>query len=309
MLWECVVSKKGKNDTDKIKFFKIDEEGSIASAVPGKDKTASPVENESSILQHEPHIMHDEGDLPEIEISYSARHKEIENEIEELKPQVEQAGGKNEVGILKKYISLKEAEVADLKDQHKQYQTYVKKLSGEVKKYKNQSKEIFEALENARRHEESMKREIHKMRSKHEGELSLMRNDYEEKLKKSGNYQTEFNDLLKKKEEWKEKIKEDLKRIKLKERELENKYELLKRDTQALLDSKDRHLLELKNKNDAFELEMESLEDRLRNANALLADIEGKKRRLVETMKLALSLIEGLDENTPSSLEEKRKAG
>lgn len=302
------MSKKGKNDTDKIKFFKIDEEGSIASAVPGKDKTASQVNPEASINFQEPQLMHDDGDVPEIEISYSARHKEIENEIEELKPQVE-SGGANEVGILKKYISLKEAEVADLKDQHKQYQAYFKKLSSEVKKYKGQSKEIFEALENARRHEESMKREIHKMRAKHEGELSLMRNDYEEKLKKSGNYQTEFNDLLKKKEEWKEKIKEDLKRIKLKERELENKYELLKRDTQALLDSKDRHLLELKNKNDAFELEMESLEDRLRNANALLADIEGKKRRLVETMKLALSLIEGLDENTPPSLEDKRKAG
>jgi len=41
-------------------------------------------------------------------------------------------------------------------------------------------------------------------------------------------------------EEWRDKIKEDLKRIKLKERELENKYELLKRDTQALLDSKDK---------------------------------------------------------------------
>lgn len=293
------MSKKGKNDTDKIKFFKIDEEGSIASAVPGKD--------EPSINAHEPDSMTDE-DIPDIELSYSARHKEIENEIEELKPQVE-SGGANEVKILKKYISLKEAEVADLKDQHKQYQEYVKKLSTEVKKHKGHSKEIFDALENARRHEESLKREIHKMRTKHEGEISLMRNDYEEKLKKSGNYQSEFNDLLKKKEEWKEKIKEDLKRIKLKERELENKYELLKRDTQALLDSKDRHLLELKNKNDAFELEMESLEDRLRSANALLGDIEAKKRRLVETMKLALSLIEGLDENTPSSLDEKRKAG
>ena len=39
---------------------------------------------------------------------------------------------------------------------------------------------------------------------------------------------------------------------------------------QALLDSKDRHVLELKKKSDALELEQETLEDRLRNSNSVL---------------------------------------
>ena len=137
-----------------------------------------------------------------------------------------------------------------------------------------------------------------------------MKSDYEERLHKSGNFEAQADDLVKRREEWREKLREDLKRIKLKERELENKYELLKRDTQALLDSKDKHVLELKKKNDALELELEGLEERLRRGNTVLGSIDSKKKRLVETMRLAISLLEEIDRTDPlADDDEERKAG
>ena len=70
------MSKKGKNDTDKIKFFEINEEGSIASAVPGKirmKKIRPPINRspkkegsqvDASIHQREPQLMNEEDEVP-----------------------------------------------------------------------------------------------------------------------------------------------------------------------------------------------------------------------------------------------------
>ena len=118
----------------------------------------------------------------------------------------------------------------------------------------------------------------------------------------------EANELEGKKEAWQEKVKEDLKRIKLKERELENRYELLRRDTQALLDSKDKHVLELKSKNDALELELDSIEDRLRTASAVLGAVEAKKNRVLETLRLLTGLVEALTAEA-AEIQSDRKVG
>ena len=144
-------------------------------------------------------------------------------------------------------------------------------------------------------------------REKHENEIAILKNDYENQLQKSGLFQEQLQDLNRQKNVWKEKISEDLKRIKLKEKELENRYELLKKDTETLLDSKDQHFLELKKKTDALELELESLEERLRKEHAILNSVESKKRRLIETLKLAISLLEQI--NLEEGSENERKAG
>ncbi len=209
--------------------------------------------------------------------------------------------------LLRKYISLKEAEVRDLKDQRGQYQNYLKRLTHDLETYTRRNREVMTELESLKRSDDSLKSELRHIKSQYEDQIQLLKNDYEERLRASGNYQSEYDDLVKKREEWKERVREDLKRIKLKERELENKYELLKRDMQALLDSKDRHVLELKKKTDALELEQESLEDRLRNSNSVLGAVDAKKRRLIETLRLAITLLESIDHNAEDDSE--RKAG
>lgn len=221
-------------------------------------------------------------------------------EIESLEPQIASiVGGDNtssdQMELLKRYISLKENEVRDLREQLKQFQSLLTKLSLENENYSQKNRDLLLDLESAKKHEDILKSELFDQKQKYDQEIAIVKNDADDKLKKVHDYELQMNDLSLKKEEWKERIREDLKRIKLKERELENKYELLKRDTGTLLDSKDKHLLELKNKNDAFELEMEALEERLRKSNTALSNIDAKKQRLVETLKLAISLLEEID--------------
>ncbi len=251
------------------------------------------------------------------EFRIESSENQLSHQIDELKEQLRDlprdAEGdgltSDQTDLLKKYIALKEAEVRDLRDQRGQYQSYLKRLTHDLETQTRRARDTTGELESLRRSDESLKSQLRHIKADHEEEISLLKNDFEEKLRQSGNYQSDYDELSKKREEYKERVREDLKRIKLKERELENKYELLKRDMQALLDSKDKHVLELKKKSDALELELESLEERLRKNNASLGAVDAKKRRLVETMRLAITLLETIDRNENEDDDSERKAG
>lgn len=213
----------------------------------------------------------------------------------------------DDLATLRRYISLKEKESEDLKKQQKQFQTVLSKLKEAHHEVSQENIELQRELEASKSNEQLIKKELSQLRDKYENELSILKNDFEQQLVKSGNYQEQLQELNRQKNIWKEKISEDLKKIKLKEKELENRYELLKKDTETLLESKDQQVLELQKKADALELELETLEDRLRKENALINSIESKKRRLIETLKLAISLLEQLDADIQS--DNHRKAG
>ena len=208
---------------------------------------------------------------------------------------------------LKNYISLKEKEVSDLKEQQKQYQSLLLKLKRNHSELSVKNIELGRELETALSNERLIKNELVSLREQQANELDLLKNDLEEDKKKSGLFQEKLQELNRQKAIWKEKITDDLKKIKLKEKEIENRYELLKKDTEILLDSKDNQMLEHQKKTDAQELELESLEERLRSGHAVINAIGSKKRRLIETLKLAISLLEQIDSDTDSN--EQRKTG
>jgi DNA repair exonuclease SbcCD ATPase subunit len=313
-------SKKG---TEKSLFFEL-EEGTESpkteKSVPEKAPEIDSLSHELTQLREEPvftvdsQSLYEEFKFPVSEPKVSEEAHALKSEIDKLTHTPSRPSSKNEdIELLRKYISLKEAEAKDLKELLQQYQGHFKKISKELDKLVHQNRELARENQRDRDRVESVRAEIQELKAKHKEEINTIKNAKEDEQRRLGNYDKEINDLMEKREEWRQKVKEELKRIKLKERELENKYDLLKRDSQALLDSKDKHVLELKKKNDALELAQESLEDKLRQSNSILADIDSKKKRLVETLKLTLGLLEGIDPHSHPTEEDSdfkpKKAG
>lgn len=203
----------------------------------------------------------------------------------------------NEEDVLKKYILLKEQEIRDNKEQLTQFQNQFKKQQTEHELIQQKLKGLLIEYENTKAREQEVKQQYLELKTRYKQDIEKAKNEYEEKVKRIGVDQDQAQEVLKNRSEWKDKIKEDLNKIRLKERELENKYELLKRDTQTLLDSKDKQLLELKKKNDALELELEGMEEKVIQSNTMLAAVESKKTKLIETLKLMISMLESIDQN------------
>lgn len=295
-----VSDKTNKNKgTNFSRTYRKEPGGGVSPVTP---KPSS--KTESSLSPMEP-VFELELEMPESSFSQSqAEVSQIQHQLSQIQPQIDNFSklekGKevsgNQVEVLRKYIALKENESQDLKEQQKQYQAYVRKLTAQIQALNGKLQDHVAELENLKRRDESSRLEAREIEKRYREDMLRQKNEYEDRIRRSGNVSQEYKELERDREEWKDKVREDLKRIKLKERELENKYELLKRDTQALLDSKDKHVLELKRKNDALELEMESLEERLRNATLSVSAVEAKKRRLIETMRLAISLLEEMNQ-------------
>ena len=273
------MSDKKTRDTDKIKFFEVGSEGAIRPVFP-----------------HSP-----EPESIEVEVRVNSTKSVIVDQLEQLKPQVEhiaqgaRAVTQEEAEVLTRYIALREAEVEDLKGQQRQYKDYFNRVSQELSVLHEKNRELDRELASRKRSEENAQLDLVRLREEMEGNLSRLKGEYEEKMRAQEHLERELMELDRQKNDWKLRVAEDLKRIRLKERELETRHELLKRDSQALLDSKDRHLVELKRKCDALELEMESFEERLRSQSHALDNVEARKKRLIETLRLAQTLIEGMD--------------
>lgn len=241
----------------------------------------------------------------------SPENKELEVQVNHIRTQVgDNPLNSNQLDILKRYIELKETEVRDLREQQQKYQDFTKKSAVKMDALVKQNRLMTAQLDEAQRNFARLQAETEEERREHQEQMTLLKSDFDEKLKQAGATQDQMKDLIRRREEFKEKVREDLKRIKLKERELENKYDLLRNDTQTLLDSKDKQLLDLKKKVDALNLELEQFDDRLRESANLLNGVGAKKRRLIETLKLAISLLEDIDKETMSiAPDPERKAG
>ncbi len=303
-----------EENSDQLKDSptEVSHEETFAESQNREQESLAPQSDDES-RQEEPHfeIKAEDEELQESFLTEISKSNLVAQDVSNLDSMIPSSSpmspSSENVETLRNYISLKEKEVSDLKEQQRQYQNVLLKLKRSQEDLNRINLELQRDLDTAKSNESLLKKEAHTLREKHESEIAILKNDFEQQKLQSGSFEEQLAELSRQKTVWKDKISDDLKKIKLKEKELENKYELLKKDTETLLDSKDQQILEFRKKNDALELELESLEERLLNEHAILNSIESKKRRLIETLKLAISLLEQID--TQNDVNDARKTG
>lgn len=95
------------------------------------------------------------------------------------------------------------------------------------------------------------------------------------------------------------KNKLDVKRVQMRERELEQKLELLKADAETQIRNRDLKILELKRKIDAMEFDMESMSNQEKRSVESRFELEDKLEKAIKTLRGAISVLEeDADRNT-----------
>jgi len=116
--------------------------------------------------------------------------------------------------------------------------------------------------------------------------------------------ESEIADLKKENEELKLRFQSDLRKVRVRERELENRLELLRAEQSAVARAKDESLLSLRQKMDQLEYELENFRAKASEMNSELDENHERNHRMVKALRLALSMLEGADQNEeqPTSL-------
>ncbi len=176
-------------------------------------------------------------------------------------------------------------------------QQRILELEREVEKYRQENEELASAGEIIRDRSEELTARIFSL----EGEKQEIQDTLQNELmivKGSLQYkESEVGKARLKIEELEARLKSDFKKIRVRERELENRLELVKAEKAALLRAKDENILELKRKIDHLESELDNYRRKVLELNKTITTNQEQFKRTVRALRLALSNLEVKEEN------------
>lgn len=136
----------------------------------------------------------------------------------------------------------------------------------------------------------SLEKEKREIEESHQSEVLILK----------GNLQYKESEVAKariKVEELELRLKSDFKKIRVRERELENRLELVRAEKSALVRAKDESILDLKRKIDQLQSELDNYRGKTLELNKTIDSNQEQFKRTVRALRLALSNLEVKEEN------------
>lgn len=142
-------------------------------------------------------------------------------------------------------------------------------LSSQLSEYKNDRDNLEESFKN---------------------EVVLLKNHLSKK-------ESELQKASMKSDELESRLKFDMKKIRVRERELENRLELIRAEKNAIVKNKDEQILDLRRKMDVLQMEVESYRQKCVELNKLIETNQESFKRTTRALRLAMANLELQEEN------------
>jgi DNA-binding response OmpR family regulator len=185
---------------------------------------------------------------------------------------------------LKKYLMLREQDVAVLSNQlaaaREQVATLEKTLREERAKGADLNHSVGEQQRKLDEFESGKRAEFSALQA----EIEELRFQAKAKTDKVRVLEIQVREASGEIEKMKERVRNDIRKIRVREKELENRLEIVKKDSEALLAARENKMIELKRKLDLLEFNMDLLQDqytREKDTSALLRERLSKAAQVV----------------------------
>ena len=150
----------------------------------------------------------------------------------------------------------------------------------------------------------SLKDEFERFRMSSQREKQALIEDYQIKLAHKEMLESGYRDMQHRLQEFKKRIRDEVKIVRKHEQELEHKLQILHADTDLLIKSKDERILELTKKIEELYDQVGRLNDRIRRSEETVVGQSDRQTRVLKALRLASSLLEEPEQET-SETEEK----
>ncbi len=217
-----------------------------------------------------------------------------------LQPSI--AKNEQDVEVIRKYLHMREDELALALGEREE-------LSRENRRLQKENSVLHTRLREVEHSYEEMSRKViylEKLLSEGERTLAMEKESREIDQKNSSEknkfLEIQLSTANERYEELKNRVRKDIRKIRIKERDLEAKLEIARRDTEALIGSRDKRVLEMQRKIDALEFDLDQVQDSRIQAESEAERYLAKLSRVARALNLAIGMIE--EENAPESDEQ-----
>ncbi len=176
-------------------------------------------------------------------------------------------------------------------------QSRILQLEEEVDRLRRDHEEVSSAADTVKTRSEAMtiriqdlEREKDEIRQSSETELLILKGQLSFKEKEVATAQQKIEDL-------EIRLKNDFRKIRVRERELENRLELVRAEKSTLVRSKDDSILDLKRRVDQLQHEIENYRDKCLELNKTLESQKEQFKRTARALKMALTNLEVKEED------------
>lgn len=176
-------------------------------------------------------------------------------------------------------------------------QNKILELEKENEKLRYQSEELVSASEIIRERSDLLTAQVYEYKNDRESlensfknELALIKSQLNRKDAELLKSQMKIDELD-------SRLKFDMKKIRIRERELENRLELMRAEKNALVRSKDEQILDSRRKIDQLQLEVDSYRQKCVELNRVLETNQDSFKRTTRALRLAMANLELQEEN------------
>jgi hypothetical protein len=176
-------------------------------------------------------------------------------------------------------------------------QQRILELEREVDQLRSENDEISSAAETIKSRVEEMTIKLAALEKEKEdtqanaaGEIAILKGQLQYKEAELAKTQRKIDEL-------EVRLKNDFKKVRVRERELENRLELVKAEKATLTRAKDESILELKRKVDQLQGEIDNYREKCLELNKTLESHKEQFKRTVRALKLALTNLEVKEED------------
>lgn len=207
-------------------------------------------------------------------------------------PEAPRGNTAEEVETLRKYLQMREEELALLQGKFSEMDSEYLRLKAEVESKDKELRSALQFSEDLERRVKALDERIFGL----ERDLIIEQENRELVVKtereKQREIEAELNETKDRHESLKARVRKDLRKIRVRERDLESKLELLRIDSDRMVESRDSKVLELQRKIDALEFDLDQIQDSRHKALTQAERYLAKLARVSRTLQLATSLIE-----------------
>ncbi len=176
-------------------------------------------------------------------------------------------------------------------------QEKIMELEQENDKFRLQNEELMSASEIIKERSDLLSAQLNEYKNDREGLAESFKNEIVLLKNHLARKESELQRAHIKTEELDSRLRFDMKKIRIRERELENRLELIRAEKNAVVKNKDEQILDLRRKMDVLQMEVESYRQKCVELNKSVESSQESFKRTTRALRLAMANLELQEEN------------